>query len=72
MNPYECQRSSLFSDLWLKVSRIVCPSKFQTSSQKQQGRFKSDFICLIGTKVYIIGPDLMTKIAALPIYGKNH
>ena len=25
-----------------------------------------------GTKVYINGPDHMTKMAAMPIYSKNH
>ena len=25
-----------------------------------------------GTKVYINGPGHMTKMAAMPIYGKNH
>ena len=25
-----------------------------------------------GTKVYINGPGHMTKMAAIPIYGKNH
>ena len=24
-----------------------------------------------GTKVYINGPGLMTKMAAMPVYGKN-
>ena len=28
-------------------------------------------LCLAGTKVYIIGPGHMTKMAATPIYGKN-
>ena len=27
-------------------------------------------LCLMETKVYIIGPDHMTKISAMPIYGK--
>ena len=28
-------------------------------------------LCLMGTKVYISGPGHMTKMASMPIYGKN-
>ena len=37
-----------------------------------QVRFYIEHLCLTGTKVYIIGPGHMTKMAAMPIYGKNH
>ena len=37
-----------------------------------QVRFYVEHLCLAGTKVYIIGPGHMTKMAALPIYGKKH
>ena len=30
-----------------------------------------EHLCLAGTKVYIIGPGHMTKMAAMPIYGKT-
>ena len=53
----------------LKVTRIECPSKFQTSSQKPQGLFESRFyiehLCVAGTKVYISGPGHMTKMAMI-------
>ena len=34
-------------------------------------RFYVEPLCLAGTKVYIIGPGHMTKMATMPIYGKN-
>ena len=34
-------------------------------------RFYMEHLCLTGTKVYIIGPGHMTKMAAMPIYGKT-
>ena len=33
--------------------------------------FYMEHLCLTGTKVYIIGPGHMTKMAAMPIYGKT-
>ena len=30
-----------------------------------------EHLCLAGTKVYIVGPSHITKMASLPIYGKN-
>ena len=35
-----------------------------------RARFYIEHLCLMGTKVYIIGPGHMTKMAAMPIYGK--
>ena len=60
---------------WSGVRR---PSQFQTSSPlKPLGQFaiKAKFYMEPpwegGTKVYINGPGHMTKMAAMPIYGKN-
>ena len=30
-----------------------------------------EHLCLAGTEVYIISPDHITKMASMPIYGKN-
>ena len=47
----------------------------QTSSPLKplanQSRFYVEPPCEGGTKVYINGPGQMTKMAAMPIYGKN-
>ena len=34
-------------------------------------RFYMEHVCLAGTKVYIIGPGHMIKMASMLIYGKN-
>ena len=34
-------------------------------------RFYTEPLCLTGTKVYIIGPGHMVKIAGMPIYGQK-
>ena len=52
----------------------VCMSTFQTSSPlKPLSRLKPNFIWSMdgGTKVCSNGPSHMTKMAAMPIYGKN-
>ena len=51
-------------------------SHFQTSSPlKPLGQSKPNFMWSLlgkgGTKVYINGSGHMTKMAAMPIYGKN-
>ena len=54
---------------------VVVRPHFQTSSPlKPLGQSKPNFIFPPwegGTKVYINGPGHMTKMAAMPIYGKN-
>ena len=57
-------------------SSVVVRSQFRTpSSQKPLGQSKSNFYVEPpwegGTKVCINGLDHMTKMAAMPIYGKN-
>ena len=45
-----------------------------SSSLKPLGQSKPNFVeppWEGGTKVYIDGPGHMTKVAAMPIYGKN-
>ena len=34
-------------------------------------RFHIEHMCLMGTKVYVIGPGHMTEMAGMSIYGKN-
>ena len=34
--------------------------------------FYIEHLCFTGTKVYIIGPGYISKMAAMPMYGKNH
>ena len=53
----------------------VCPH-FQTSFPQKpldwlKFRLYIEHLCLMGTKVYIIGPGHMTKMANMPIYGNN-
>ena len=47
-----------------------------TSSMKLLGYFKINVMCSLqvigGKKVYIFGLGHMTKMAAMPIYGKKH
>ena len=58
-------------------SVVVFRPQFQTSSPlKLLGQSKPNFIWSLlgkggGTKVYINGPGHMTKMAAMPIYGKH-
>ena len=59
------------------VSYVVhCPSTLlNIFSSETPGpfevRFYVEHLCLMGTKVYIIGPGHMTKVAAMSIYGKT-
>ena len=34
-------------------------------------KFYMEYLCLVGIKVYIIGPGHMIKMAAVPIYNKQ-
>ena len=46
----------------------------KTSSQKSLDRlvrFYMKHLCFPGTKVYVIHPGHMTKMATMPMYGKN-
>ena len=48
--------------------------QFQTSSLKPLGQSKPNVLWSLlgkGQKVYINGPGHMTKMATMPIYGKN-
>ena len=47
---------------------------FQRTSLKLLGQFHLNFICSLkamGERVYIFSQGHMTKMAAMPIYGKN-
>ena len=46
-------------------------SSCQTSSPLKPAKFYVEPPWEGGTKVYINGPGHMTKMAAMPIYGKN-
>ena len=50
----------------IKISNI-----FSETRGPIRVRFYVKHLCLTGTKVYIIGPGYMTKMAAMPIYGKT-
>ena len=76
MNPYECQKSRSFSDLGsrslgLNVHQISNIFSSETKGPIQV-RFYIEHLCVTGTKVYISGPGHMTKMAVMPIYGKNN
>ena len=74
MNPYECQSSKPFSELGSRLLGLNVHQNFRyllrnhraNSSQILYRTFMPN-----GTKVYIIGPDHMTKMVGMPIYGKN-
>ena len=51
----------------IKISNIF----FSETTGPIQVRFYVENVCLTGTKIHIIGPGHMTKMAAMPIYGKN-
>ena len=58
------------------VGMCVCMSTLSNIfSSEMTGQIKAKFHmkppCGGGTKVYSNGPDHMTKMAAIPIYGKN-
>ena len=48
----------------IKISNIF-------SETTGPNKFYIENLWLMGTKVHIIGPGHMTKMAAMPIYGKN-
>ena len=50
----------------IKISNI-----FSETTGTIQVRFYIEHLYLMGTKVYVIGPGHMTKMASLPIYGKK-
>ena len=57
-------------------SSTICRQHFQrNSSLKLLGQFHLNFICSLpakrGKNVYILGLGHMTKIGAMPKYGKN-
>ena len=54
--------------IW-KVCRLSNISSENTGPIKV--RFYIEQLCLAGTKVYIIGPGHLTKMVAMPIYGKK-
>ena len=58
---------------WPKVTRIECPSKISNISETGPiwVRFYIEHLCLTRTEVYVVGPGHMTKMAVMPIYGKN-
>ena len=44
---------------------------FSETTEPTDSRFYMEHLCFVGTKVYRIGPDHITKMAAMPIYIKN-
>ena len=52
-----------------------CQHFQMTSILKLLGQFELNFTCNLqadgGKKLYIFGPGHMTKVATMPIYGKN-
>ena len=50
----------------IKISNI-----FSGTTGPIRVRFYIEHLYLMGTKVYVIGPGHMTKMASLPIYGKK-
>ena len=72
LTPVKIQRSRSFGNLGQNHLSVVC-QHFQTTSLKLLNQFQLNFIYSLRAKgeKSLFGPDYMTKIAAMPIYGKT-
>ena len=74
MNPYECQRSRSFSDIGSRSLGLNDHQNFKHVLRNHRAN-----LCQIlyttsmpnSNKVYTIVPGHVTKMATLPVYGKN-
>ena len=71
MNLYEYQRSRSFIDLGPRSLRFNISNFFPEKPLGRLKAFDEDPPWDGGTKVCSNGPCHMTKMAAMPIYGKN-
>ena len=72
MNLYECQRSRSFIDLGPNLSDSIFLNFFSSiSTESIEAKFHVEPLSNGGTKASSNGPGHMTKVAAIPIYGKN-
>ena len=72
MNLYEYQRSRSFIDLGPMSLRFTFSNFFSLETAKSiEAKFQVEPPWDGGMKVYSNGPDHMTSMAAMPIFGKN-
>ena len=72
MNLYEYQRSRSFIDLCPRSLRFNIFKPFSLKTARPiEAKFHVDHPLDGGTKICSNGPGHMTKMAAMPIYGKN-
>ena len=72
MNLYEYQRSRSFIDLCPRSLRFNIFKLFSLKTARQiEAKFHVDHPLDGGTKICSNGPGHMTKMTAMPIYGKN-
>ena len=72
MKLYEYQRSMSFIDLGPNLSDSIFLNFFSSITTRLiEAKFHVEPSLDGGTKVYSNGPGHMTKVAAMPIYGKN-
>ena len=70
---YENQRSRLLTDFGPNLSDSIFLNFFSSiTTRPVEARFHVNSPWDRGTKAYSNGPGHMTKMAAMPIYGKNH
>ena len=69
---YQRSRSRSFIDLGPNLSDLIFLNFFSTITTRPiEGRFHVEPSLDGGTKAYSNGPGHMTKMAAMPLYGKN-
>ena len=72
MNLYEYQRSRSFTDLGPNLSDSVFLNFFSSITTRPiEAKFHVELPWNRGMKASSNGPGHMTKMAAMPIYGKN-
>ena len=72
MKLYEYQRSRSFIDLGPSHSDLVFSNLFSSITARPiEAKFHMEPPCYRRIKVCSNGSDHMTKMAAMPIYGKN-
>ena len=73
MKLYEYQRSKSFTDLGQNLSDSIFLNFFSSITiWPIEAKFYMEPVWDGGTKAYSNGTGHMTKVAIMPIYGKNH
>ena len=73
MKLYEYQRSRSLIDLGPNLSDSIFLNFFSSVTIRPiEAKFHMELPWHGGTKACLNGPGHMTKVAAMPIYGKNH